>query len=64
MTEERNDKKTYKWKLRASRSVGRSKIRWIDNVMNDILAMKIVNWQSEHRIEINGAGQNSYSCSA
>jgi hypothetical protein len=30
------------------------KARWMDNVMKDIQAMKIVNWKSVHRLEING----------
>jgi hypothetical protein len=30
------------WKLIASRPVGRPKGRWMDNVMKDIQAMKIV----------------------
>jgi hypothetical protein len=42
---ERDVKKIYKWKLIASRPVGRSKIRWLDNVMNDIQAKKTVNWK-------------------
>jgi hypothetical protein len=29
----------------ASRPVGPPKIRWMDNVMKDIQAMKIVNWK-------------------
>jgi hypothetical protein len=42
MPEER-DVKTIK--LIASRPVGQPKIRWMDNVMKDIQAMKIVNWK-------------------
>jgi hypothetical protein len=45
MSEERDVKKVYKWKLIASRPVGRPKIRWMDNVMKDIQAVKIVNWK-------------------
>jgi hypothetical protein len=45
MLVEREVQKIYKWKLRASRPVGRPKIRWIDNVMQDFQAMKIVNWK-------------------
>jgi hypothetical protein len=45
MPEERDVKNIYKWKLIASRPVGRLKIRWMDNVMKDIQAMKIVNWE-------------------
>jgi hypothetical protein len=34
---------------------GCPKIRWMDNVMKEIQAMKIVNWKSVHRIKINGS---------
>jgi hypothetical protein len=43
MPGERDVKKIYKWKLIASRPVGRPKIAWNDNVMIDIQAVKIVN---------------------
>jgi hypothetical protein len=39
--EERDVKKIYKWRLVASIPVG----RWMDNVMKDIQAMKIVYWK-------------------
>jgi hypothetical protein len=42
---QRNKLKKYKRKLMASGPVGRPKIRWVDNVMRDIEAMKIVNWK-------------------
>jgi hypothetical protein len=45
MPEEGDVKKIYKWKLIASRPIGHPKIRWVDNVMKDIQAMKIVNWK-------------------
>jgi hypothetical protein len=45
MLEERDVKKIYKWKLIAAGPVGRPKIMWVDNVMKDIQAMKIVNWK-------------------
>jgi hypothetical protein len=41
--EERNVKKIYKWKLIDSIPVGRPNIRWMDNVMIDIQAVKIGN---------------------
>jgi hypothetical protein len=44
MSEEGDIKKIYKWKVIASRPVGRPKIRWIDNVMTDIQAM-MINWK-------------------
>jgi hypothetical protein len=54
MSEERAVKKIYKWKLTASRPVGRPNIRWMDNAMKGIQAMKPVNWKGVHRIELNG----------
>jgi hypothetical protein len=42
MSEERDVNKIYKWKLMASKPVGRPKIRWLDNVIKHIQAMKIV----------------------
>jgi hypothetical protein len=45
MPEERDVKKIYKYKLISSTPVGRAEIRWMDNVMNGIQAMKIVNWK-------------------
>jgi hypothetical protein len=45
MFEERDIKKIYKWKLIASRPVGRPKIRRMDDVMKGIQTMKIVNWK-------------------
>jgi hypothetical protein len=45
MPEERDVKKIYKWKLIASTPFGCPRIRWMDNVMKDIQAMKIVNWK-------------------
>jgi hypothetical protein len=42
--EERDVNNIYKWKLIASRPVG----RWMDNVMRDIQAMETVNWKSVH----------------
>jgi hypothetical protein len=45
MPGERDVKKIYKLKLIGSRLVGRPKIRWMDNVMKDIQAVKIVNWK-------------------
>jgi hypothetical protein len=46
MPEERDVKKIYKLKLIASRPVGHPNIKWMDNVMKDIQARKIVNWKS------------------
>jgi hypothetical protein len=56
--EERDVKKIYKWKLIASRQVG----RWKDNVMRASRQWRLLIGKGEHRIEMNGsqAGQNSY----
>ncbi|PSN44287.1 hypothetical protein C0J52_12963 [Blattella germanica] len=47
MQENRITKRMYKWKLLASRSSGRPKNRWEDDIMNDIKRLKINNWISE-----------------
>jgi hypothetical protein len=46
MPEERDVKQLLKCKLIASRPVGRPKIRWMENVMKGIQAMKIVSWKT------------------
>jgi hypothetical protein len=43
--EEKDVKEMYKWKLIASRPVGRPEIRRMDTVMKGIQAMKIVKWK-------------------
>jgi hypothetical protein len=45
MPEERDVKTIYKWKLIASRPVGRPEITWMDDVTKGIQAIKIVNWK-------------------
>jgi hypothetical protein len=45
MPEERDVKKIYKWQLITSRSIGGPKIRWMDNVMQDIEVVKFLNWK-------------------
>ena len=44
MTDERLVRRIYKWKPIASRSVGRQKSRWEDEVLKDIKDMNIKNW--------------------
>jgi hypothetical protein len=44
MSDDRMDKKIYKWKLVTKRLQGRPKSRWDDNVKQDICKMKIENW--------------------
>jgi hypothetical protein len=46
MPEETMVKKVYKWKLMLTRSLGRPKNRWEDDIINDIKTMKIKNWTS------------------
>jgi hypothetical protein len=45
MPEARDLKKIYKWKVITARPVESSKITWMDTVMKDMQAMKIVNWK-------------------
>jgi hypothetical protein len=45
MPEDRDIKKLHKLKLIGSRPVGPLKIRSMDNVLEDIQAMKTVNWK-------------------
>jgi hypothetical protein len=40
-------KKIYKWKPFTSRSVGRPKSRWEDDVRNDLKKMKLVKWTEQ-----------------
>ncbi|PSN58367.1 hypothetical protein C0J52_12999 [Blattella germanica] len=44
MQEDRITKIMYKWKPIASRSSGRPKNRWEDDIINDIKRLKINNW--------------------
>jgi hypothetical protein len=43
MSEERVVKKVYKWKPMLTRSLGRPKNRWEDDIRNDIKKLKIKN---------------------
>jgi hypothetical protein len=40
-------RKIYKWKLFASRPVGRPKSRWEDDVRNDLKKMKVIKWTEQ-----------------
>jgi hypothetical protein len=42
---EREVTRIYKWKPLASRSIGRPKNRWEDNVRKGLQTMKIKNWK-------------------
>jgi hypothetical protein len=55
MPNERDVKKIYKCKLIASRPVGCLKVRWMDNVMKAIQAVKNETGNGLHRIEISGS---------
>jgi hypothetical protein len=45
MPKEREVTRIYKWKPFASRSIGRPKNRWADDVRKDLQTMKIKNWK-------------------
>ena len=45
MTNERVAKTIYKWKPYASRSKGRPRVRWEDDVRNDLRKMGVTNWK-------------------
>ncbi|PSN31404.1 hypothetical protein C0J52_27155 [Blattella germanica] len=47
MKEDRITKRMYKWKPIASRTSGRRKNKWEDDIMNVIKRLKINNWISE-----------------
>ena len=45
MTNERVAKTIYKWKLYATRLKGRPRVRWEDDVRNDLRKMGVTNWK-------------------
>jgi hypothetical protein len=45
MPQEREVTRIYKWKPLASRLRGRSKIRWEDDIREDLQIMRIDNWK-------------------
>ena len=45
MTNERVAKTIYKWKLYATRPKGRPRVRWEDDVRNDLRKMGVTNWK-------------------
>jgi hypothetical protein len=45
MPQEREDTIIYKWKPLASRLRGRSKIRWEDDIREDLQTVRIENWK-------------------
>jgi len=46
MTEDNNVKKIKRWKPIAKRPTGRPKLRWEDNVLEDIENMNVSNWKN------------------
>jgi hypothetical protein len=44
-TNERVAKTIYKWKPYATRLKGRPRVRWEDNVRNDLRKMGVTNWK-------------------
>jgi hypothetical protein len=45
MPDKKKKKKVYEWSSALTRSLGRSKSRWEDDIKNDITRMKITNWK-------------------
>jgi hypothetical protein len=45
MPDDRTVKKITNWKLIAPRHLGRPKLRWEEDVRNDLKAMKVQNWK-------------------
>jgi len=46
MAEDNNVKKIKRWKPMSTRPIGRSKIRWEDDVLEDIKNMNVSNWKN------------------
>jgi hypothetical protein len=46
MTEDNNVKKIKRWKPMSKRPIGRPKLRWDDDVLEDIKSMKVCNWKN------------------
>jgi hypothetical protein len=47
-------KSIYKWKLYATRPKGRSRLRWKDDVRNDLRKMGVKNWKQKCKKGRNG----------
>ena len=54
ITNDRMVKKLYEWKLISTSSEGRPKIRWENDIKEDLRIMKINNWENASRIMENG----------
>jgi len=46
MAEDNNVQKIKKWKPMSKRPIGRPKIRWEDDVLEDIKSMNVHNWKN------------------
>jgi hypothetical protein len=47
-------KKVYEWSPALTRSLGRPKNRWEDDVKSDMKRMKITNWRTASETVLNG----------
>jgi hypothetical protein len=45
MTEDNDVKKIKRWKPMSKRPIGRPKLRWEDDVLEDIKSMNVCNWK-------------------
>ena len=46
MVEDNNVKKIKRWKPTSKRPIGRLKIRWEDDVLEDVKSMKLRDWKN------------------
>jgi len=46
MTEDNNVKKIKRWKPMSKRPIGRPKLRWEDDVLEDIKSRNVRNWKN------------------
>jgi hypothetical protein len=46
MTEDNNVKRIKRWKPTSKRPIGRPKLRWKYDVLEDIKSMKVCNWNN------------------
>jgi len=54
MTNERVTKTIYKWKPYATKPKGRPRVRWEDDVRNDLRKIGMSNWKQKRRRGSNG----------
>ena len=46
MAEDNNVQKIKRWKIMSKRPIGRPKLRWEDDVLEDINSMNVRNWKN------------------